>query len=258
MSRRFSVCLLLLVVLLGACTRKALPTKAGFRNRPMPEAVRASNVEFRFLAAKGKAQFDYQGQQQGANINIRVRKDSVIWISASLIGLEGVRAYITRDSVQVLNKLSKEYYAGNYAYLSQRLNVPVNFDMVQALLLGNYLAPISAATEPTVSTEGVMQRVNYEQAGLLLQQLIELGKARVQQLTVEDPKAQNKLTVDYSDFRALERSPQSFAHNTLVQIQQGPTQTKPTTLTINYRSVDVDKERLQFPFSIPKGYARKK
>lgn len=257
MSKRFSLSLLLAAaLLLGNCTRKALPTKTSARNRPMPEAVRASNVEFRFLAAKGKAQFDYQGQQQGANINIRVRKDSVIWISASLIGLEGVRAYITRDSVQVLNKLSREYYAGDYAYLSKRLNVPVNFDMVQALLLGNYLAPFSAATEPAVSTEGSMQRVNYEQAGLLVQQLIELGKARVQQLTVEDPKAGNKLTVDYTDFRALERSPQSFAYNTLVQIQQGAT--KPTTLTLNYRSVDVDKERLQFPFSIPKGYARKK
>jgi len=54
----------------------------------------------------------------------------------------------------------------------------------------------------------------------------------------------------------VERTPQSFAYNTLLQIQQG--QTKPTTATISYRTIDVDKERLQFPFSIPKGYARKK
>lgn len=257
MSKRIALGLLLAATLAGGCTRKGFPSKStAGAARPIPEAVRAINVDFRFLSAKGKAQFNTNGNEQSANINVRIRKDSVIWISASLIGFEGVRAYITRDSVQVLDKLHREYYAGNYAYLSQRLNVPVNFDMLQALLLGNYLPPIDAGTVPTVVTEQSMQRVNYEQAGLLVQQLVELGKARVQQLTVEDPKTQNKVTVDYTDFRALERNPQSFAYNTMVQIQQG--QTKPTVATLSYRNVDVDKERLQFPFSVPKGYARKK
>jgi hypothetical protein len=256
MSKRIALGLLLAAAALGGCQQKAIPTKSKASNRPMPEAVRATNVDFRFLSAKGKAQFDLQGNQQAANINVRIRKDSVIWISASLIGFEGVRAYITRDSVQVLDKLHREYYAGDFAYLSQRLNVPVNFEMVQALLLGNYLPPLNPATEPTVQTEGSVQRVSYEQAGLLVQQLIELGKARVQQLTVNDPATQNKVTVDYTDFRVVERTPQSFAYTTQLQLQQGSA--KPTAATISYRTVDVDKERLQFPFSIPKGYARKK
>ncbi|MCA8831869.1 DUF4292 domain-containing protein [Hymenobacter pini] len=252
MSNRPVLVLLSALLLLGSCTRKLLPGKKPAATVPMPEAVKAANVDFRFLAAKGKAQF---GDQSG-NINVRIRKDSVIWISASLIGIEGGRIYITRDSVQVLDKLHKEYYAGDFAYLSQRLNVPVNFEMVQALLLGNYLAPPSAAVQPTITTEGSMQRINYEQAGLLVQQLVNLDRARIQQLQVQVPANQNKLTVDYTDFRPLERSPQQFAYNTLVQVQQG--QTPPTTVTLTYRSVDVDKERLQFPFSVPKGYARKK
>jgi hypothetical protein len=253
MSRRIALGLLMAAGIVSGCNRKIFPTTAkSTPARPMPEAVRATNVDFRFLSAKGKAQFD----QQGGNLNIRIRKDSVIWISASLIGLEGFRAYITQDSVQVLDKLHREYYAGDYAYLSKRLNVPVTFDMLQALLLGNYLAPISASTEPKVSTEGSVQKVNYEQAGLLVQQLVELGKGRVQQLAVRDSATQNKITVSYSDFQALERNPSPFAHTATVQLQQG--QSAPATLTITYRTVDVDKERLQFPFSIPKGYARKK
>lgn len=252
MSNRHVLVLLSALLLLGSCTRNLLPGKKPTAVVPMPEAVRAANIDFRFLSAKGKAQF---GDQSG-NINVRIRKDSVIWISASLIGIEGGRIYITRDSVQVLDKLHKEYYSGDFNYLSQRLNVPVNFDVIQALLLGNYLAPLSASVQPTVTTEGPMQRVNYEQAGSLVQQLINLEDGRIQQLQVQTPANQNKLTVDYSDFRALERNPQQFAHNTLVQVQQG--QAAPTTVTLTYRSVDVDKERLQFPFSVPKGYARKK
>ncbi|MBO0357003.1 DUF4292 domain-containing protein [Hymenobacter sp. BT186] len=253
MSKRIALGLLLAATVLGSCNRKIFPTTAKpTAARPVPEAVRATNLDFRFLSAKGKAQYE----QQGGNLNIRIRKDSVIWISASLIGFEGFRAYITQDSVQVLDKLHREYYAGDYAYLSKRLNVPVTFDMLQALLLGNYLAPVSEATVPKVSTESAVQKVNYQQAGLLVQQLIELGKGRVQQLTVRDSVTQNKVTVNYSDFQALERNPSPFAHTTTVQLQQG--QSAPATLTITYRNVDVDKERLLFPFSIPKGYARKK
>lgn len=252
MSNRHVLVLLSAVLLLGSCTRNLLPGKKPVATVPMPEAVRAANVDFRFLAAKGKAQF---GDQNG-NINVRIRKDSVIWISASLIGIEGGRIYITRDSVQVLDKLHKEYYSGDFNYLSQRLNVPVNFDVIQALLLGNYLAPLTTSVQPTVTTAGPVQRVNYEQAGSLVQQLINLEGGRIQQLQVQTPANQNKLTVDYSDFRALERNPQPFAFSTLVQVQQGPA--APTTVTLTYRSVDVDKERLQFPFSVPKGYARKK
>lgn len=254
MSNRLLLVLLGATLTLGSCNRKLLSigSKAPKAAAPVPESVRAANVDFRFLAAKGKAQFD----QQSGNINVRIRKDSVIWISASLIGVEGGRIYITRDSVQVLDKLHREYYAGDFAYLSQRLNVPVTFDMVQALLLGNYLAPVDAATQPTVTTEGPMQRVNYEQAGLLVQQLVNLERGRIQQLQVQAPASQNKLTVDYADFRTLERNPVPFAHSSLVQIQQGTA--PPATLTITYRSVDIDKERLQFPFSVPKGYARKK
>ncbi|MBT9393301.1 DUF4292 domain-containing protein [Hymenobacter sp. NST-14] len=253
MSNRLALVLLSALVLLGSCNRKLLPSATKTSPAaPMPEAVRAANVDFRFLTAKGKAQF---GDQTG-NINLRIRKDSVIWISASLIGIEGGRIYITRDSVQVLDKLHREYYAGDFEYLSQRLNVPVNFEMLQALLLGNYLAPISPETQPVVTTDGPVQRIRYEQAGLLIMQLVDLSRSRPQQLQVQAPASNNELTVDYSDFQTLENNPQPFAFTTAVQVKQGTA--APSLLTLTYRAVDVDKERLQFPFSVPKGYARKK
>lgn len=243
--------LLALPLLLGSCTKKLLPTATRPSNtNPVPEAVKATNLNFRFLTAKGKAQFG----DQGANVNLRMRKDSVIWLSASLLGIEGGRLYITRDSVQVIDKLHREYYSGDFAYLSQRLNVPVTFDMLQALLLGNYLAPISSNTQPAVTTEGTVQRVRYEQAGLLVMQLVDLAQGRPRQLTVQD--STNQLTVDYSDFRQVESNAQPFAFETQVQVQQG--QQAPTVITLSYWAVDLDKERLQFPFSVPKGYARKK
>lgn len=241
----------------ASCSRKLLPGKSARATAKTPEMVKATNVDFRYLKAKGKVSIDFPGVQQTANVNVRVRRDSVIWLSASL-GIEGFRAYITRDSVKVLFPLQREYYAGDYAYLSRLLNVPVTFDRVQALLLGDYLpaTPTDGEVTPAVTTEGPMQRVQYEQRGVLVQQLIDIAKARVQQLAVQDQQTQNKLTVDYSGFLPLQPRDQLFAHSTLLQLQQP--QGKPSTVSVQYRDVDLDKERLSFPFSVPKGYARKK
>lgn len=257
MSKRLQLLSLLVLFALGSCHRRLAPTPSQTTtpSTAVPAAaVKANNVTFRYLSAKGRAQLDVPGLKQTVNLNVRVRQDSVIWLSISVAGFEAARAYITPDSVQVLNKLQREYYAGNFSYLKQRFNVDVTFAQLQALLLGNYLPPTDNTTTPTVSTEGPVQRVEYTQSGLLVQQLLQLTQGRVQQLAVRDPKTQNQYTVDYSDFRPLEAVAQPFAYSTLVQVKQ---KSNTSTVAINYRNVDVDKERLSFPFSVPSGYARK-
>ncbi|GAA3923539.1 DUF4292 domain-containing protein [Hymenobacter algoricola] len=255
MNKCFSLVLLWVAVMLGGCSPKILPARsAATTPAKAAELVKANNVDFRYLKAKGKIKIDMPGVQQTANLNLRMRKDSVIWLSVSL-GIEVVRAYITRDSIQVLNYLQKEYYGGNYSYLSERLNVPVNFEQVQAALLGNYLSAPAGST-PVIVTGATTQKVDFNQASVLVTQLIELARGRVTQLAVVDSKTQNQFTADYSDFRPLDNSPIQFAFATLVKSQ--PTKGAASTLTLNYRNIDLDKERLMFPFSVPKGYARKK
>ncbi|WP_133271582.1 DUF4292 domain-containing protein [Hymenobacter radiodurans] len=255
MSNRFLLLFLVATITLGSCARKAVPTKTVIP--PTSNAVRANNVEFRYLSAKGKAQIEQNGNKlPNANLTLRIRRDSVIWISVSVAGFEGVRASITQDSVRVLNKLQREYYVGDFAYLSRQLNVPVSFAQVQALLLGNYL-PATNGTEPTITTEGAMQRIQYNQASLFIEQLIGMSLGKLQKLSVRDEASKNNLLVDYSDFRALTPTNQSFAHSTVLQVQQANGQNK-SSAAINYRNVDVDTERLDFPFSVPSGYVRKK
>ena len=256
MSNRFLL-LLLVITTLGGCARRAIPTKTKTGAAATPSAVRANNVDFQYLSAKGKAQIEQNGNKlPNANLTLRVRRDSVIWLSVSVAGFEGARASITRDSVRVLNKLQREYYVGDFAYLSSQLNVPVTFEQVQALLLGDYL-PAAPGTEPKITTEGTTQRVQYNQASLFIEQLIEMGLGKVQKLNVRDEASKNNFTVDYSDFRMLMPTSQSFAHNTLLQVQEASGKTS-ASAAINYRNVEVNKERLDFPFSVPSGYVRKK
>ena len=69
---------------------------------------------------------------------IRMYKDSIIWVSiTAILGIEGLRAYITTDSVKVLDKQNKIYIARSVAYLQDITALPLNLSSLQDLLIGN-------------------------------------------------------------------------------------------------------------------------
>ena len=219
-----------------------------------PSGVKATNTNFQYLSGRGKAHVKRKDTDQSANFALRVRRDSAIWLSGSLLGIEGVRALLTPDSVRVVNRLQKTYFAGDYAYLSQLLNVPVSYQQVQAILLGDF-QPAPKGTKPTVKTEGTNQTVSYSQAALLLEQLLSTDTGRLQQLKISENAAQRSLTVGYSDFQKASGTELPFAYTTTVLGQQGAG-AESTTATLSYTKVEVGSGHLDFPFSIPSGYKR--
>ena len=250
--------LLALGLLLGGCARKAVPTASttgpGTSVSNAEPAVRATNTTFQYLNAKGKAQVNMKGNKQSANVTVRLRRDSIIWVSAGLAGFEGVRAVLTRDSVHVMNRLEKTYFSGGYDYLSKLLNVPVSFEQMQALLLGDYL-PAPSGTAPTIANEAAGQRVSYPLSGVLVERLLQ-GTGRVQQLKMSGAATKRNLTVDYSDFEPLDsQNPLPFARSTAIQAQQPE---GAVTATLNYSKINAGRERLTFPFAVPKGFKRMK
>ena len=258
-----SVLLLALGLGAGACHR-AVPTTKGSAPgvststtvRPSKEAaVKAVDFDSPYLTAKGKVQATIKGDERSATINIRMRRDSAIWISAGLLGFEGVRALLTPDSVRVVNRLDKTYFAGGYDYLTKLLNVPVSFAQAQALLLGNYQsAPAGAAlTLSTVPAGG--QRVAYPLNGVIVEQLLQAASGRVEKLTLTETGSNRSLAADYADFQAVDGAKVPFAHSLLVDAKQGTVGTK---ASLKYSKVSTGGAGLSFPFDIPKGFQRVK
>ncbi len=257
-----SVLLLAIVGLgAGACHR-AVPTKKGTApgaststsvRSGKEAAVKAVDFDSPFFTAKGKVQATIKGDEKSATINVRVRRDSAIWISAGLLGFEGVRALLTPDSVRVINRLDKTYFAGGYDYLTKLLNVPVSFAQAQALLLGNYqMAPAGAALTIGTGPNGG-QLVAFPLNGVIVEQLIQAANKRVEKLTLTETGTKRSLTADYADFQAVDGVKVPFAHSLLVDAKEGATGTK---ASLKYSKVSAGREELSFPFERPKGFQR--
>lgn len=119
-----------------------------------PRDAHADSLEVIRLALVGLAQnhIDFQtfsahmhvnyegGDGKGNEFNavVRIRKDSMIWVSINAVfGIEAFRMLITPDSVKILDRLKKIARLRSVSYLQEQMHLPVDFKMLQDMLIGN-------------------------------------------------------------------------------------------------------------------------
>ena len=96
-----------------------------------------NQIKYQNFAASAQITITQPDETRTINAKIRLKKDSVIWLSASLFGIEGARAILTPDSVKILNRLEQTYIAAPFSYFQKKYNVPLNFSSLQNILVGN-------------------------------------------------------------------------------------------------------------------------
>lgn len=92
-----------------------------------------------WAAMRMQVEVDLQGERSAFKVNVRIRRDSAIWMSITpALGVEAARLMLTTDSVFFYSKVpgNRFGYVGNFDALDSLLDTDLNFDMVQRILLG--------------------------------------------------------------------------------------------------------------------------
>ena len=73
--------------------------------------VNESNISPNWLSMDSKIKIEKEGQSTVVNANIRINRDSVIWISLkAALGIEVLRTMITPDSIYFMSRMDKTYF----------------------------------------------------------------------------------------------------------------------------------------------------
>lgn len=225
------------------------------------DSVKQSHFDFDWLSAKISGKYEDVGQSFSFKGNVKIRKDSIIWMSISPgLGLELGRILMDKDSIHFMNRFDKTYFKSSYQSLSDRIHSPLSFSRIQALLLGNSMSEfdekkyyseiiknqfrLSSVSEKQIkklyrsrkkSDQEIYEAfINPHNSKIILQRLINLEQDRL-------------LVIEYEDFEV--HNNQEIAESIDLNIKA----VKEIGLNLSYSKISLNK-KAKFPFNVPKSY----
>lgn len=213
------------------------------------------NSRMDYTTFKGKAKMHYEGSgmKQDFTANIRMAKDSVIWVHITAgMGLVNVaRIMVTPDSFILVNYLEKSVKKMPVSEVKKVLPASVDFGVLQNLITGEALSQVGQPTDATdfggtwslnITDPDVSQQINYNKADSTmrtLQVLSQLGGGFTGM-------------IQYGNYSIIDNK--KFAISRAINIQNKEDQHY-LDMTFNNATFN---EVLDFPFSIPESYTLNK
>lgn len=207
-----------------------------------------NDFKFNYFSSKAKVDFLDSEQNISTAVQVRIKQDSAIWMSVTpALGIEMVRILIRKDSVFMLNRLKKEYYAGSFDLIKQQLGLNVNYKLVEKLMIGDI--PLK-----NTSSEKLIKTSDYYILEQMLKEFtitnnIKKSNARLDKLSLKDNADDSETVITYTDFENINNV--DFAKNiVLSQNKNG----KKTKIDVTYSKPKTSNEPLNISFSIPENY----
>src|SRR5210317_1349834 len=109
MNKRIPLIALIFLIIFSSCKKDIV----GFKSKK--KGLNVEEIDFDYFHSRTKVRYAEGDKQVNGNANVRIKKDSLIWISISpSIGIEATRMMISKDTAIIINRMDKEYYVFNF------------------------------------------------------------------------------------------------------------------------------------------------
>lgn len=242
------------VLIFGACSHRII-RKVGPLPPLQPTSIDVQEIDFDYLQGKAKLVYRDNTKEREVKANIRIRKDSVIWMKLHVLGIQGGAVLINKDSITILSDVQKEYYVFDYPELSRRFNFKIDYDIVQAALLGNLIIPKRDTDK--FGEDSFFNKLIQKQDSITIQNLINKSTKKLERVDLLEASTSNSVKINYSDFQPL--GDKLFPYHGLIDVlyKTASGSIVNNTIVFEYSKVDIGTKELRFHFKIPKRYDRR-
>jgi len=249
MRRPTLILLLAIAPLQPACSKKVVPSLP-----PLAKTLDVQEIDFEYLHGKARLNFKDDKKEKDVKANIRIRKDSVIWMTFSVIGVQVDKELINKDSITIVSTVDREYYVFDYAELSRRFNFKVNYEVIQAAMLGNLIMPRTPGD--SIIEEPNINMLYQQQGNVQIKNYINNTSKKLEKVELAEKSGNNSVRVEYSNFQPL--GDKSFPYTgTVLVTYKTLVGVINNSITFEYSKAEVGDKELRFPFNIPKRYERR-
>lgn len=242
--------LLIIAIAIQSCTKKIIPVVGG----ELSNSIVIQEVDFEYFQGKARLNYNDGKKEREVKATIRVRKDSVIWMTFSVIGVQGGKALINEDSITIVSTVDKEYFVFDYNELSQRFNFKVDYHVVQSAFLGNLIQPRS--NEDRVERQATYDLLEQRNGTVLIKNFINATLSKIERVELTEEDTKNSITLHYTNFQKVED--RIFPYNGIINLYyKTPGGVLNNVISFEYNKAEVGDKELRFPFNIPRKYDRR-
>lgn len=243
-----------LLLFFSGCSHRIIK-KVGPLPPVSPSSIDVQEIDFEYMHGKAKLVFRDNTREREVKANIRIHKDSAIWMNLNVLGIKGGEVLINKDSITIKSDVQKEYYVFNYAELTRRFNFKVNYQIVQAALLGNLIIPRRAGDQ--LGEDSFFNKLIQKEDSVTIQNLINKSTKKIERVDLLEPSTGNSVKIQYSEFQPL--GDKLYPYHGLIDViyKTATSGTVNNTIVFEYSKVDIGTKELKFHFKIPKRYDRR-
>ncbi len=264
MLNRVVLILFLPLLLVGCKARKSVPegAPAGIKEKELFRKLDEAQGNFDNLRIKANATLTAEGTNQTFRLEVRIKRDSLIWVEVAdpVLGLKLARVLITPDSIFMINRIDREYLKGDIGQLQTQFGVQYGFDELQRALSGDLVFDVNrgfdlyyfpgsyllSSVNPTVLAEGLKEEVR----DIVLQAYIDPSRFKATRQLQYDPVKQVTYSLVYLGFR---EAGNGKYYPDIIELGYGAK--AENNLRLAVKRMDQNEHDLGFPFNIPSQYA---
>ena len=105
MNKKAPLIALIFLIFFSSCKKDII----GFKSKK--KDVNVEEIDFDYFHSKTKVRYAEGDKHVNGNAHIRIKKDSLIWVSVSpSIGIEATRMMISKDTAIIINRMDNNFF----------------------------------------------------------------------------------------------------------------------------------------------------
>jgi len=204
--------------------------------------------DFESMSARAKIIWTQSGSTNNLKANVRIRKDSVIWVSVTAtFGFEVIRLVMTPDSLKLIDKINKKYYLKPISYIGDITGTPLDYHIFQSMFVGRLINDNEKTMTSLISDKEYT--LKSEDSTLLIHTLIDKETFLINRITLLDIRYNRQMVMDYSEYDDFDNELISTFRQLIISGEAN------ANATIDISKIKLN-QKLRYPFKANSNYER--
>lgn len=217
------------------------------------------NAPLRFLYLNTRSKISLKSKKQNidnASVTFRMKKDSAIWMSANVMGLEVLRGIISTEGVRIMDRVNKVYTEATYRDLASRLGFPLDYPLLQGFFLADI--PVYPGQDFEVRDDASKVLVKQSDSYLAIYNMIDRLSKKTIGMEAIDLVTDNRARADYSNVQQVGSGaiPYNLSVDLSVRSKTDQHAGNQIWVSLSHSSVSMTDSTLSFPFQVPINYKK--